>query len=160
MTLWYSCHITATQTINFSLFFTTFFAKTPVISRNATQLMCIILNWYTEHRRNSGGTTEHYPEHQRNTATYQRNTNVTPVEHPQINGTIQNEFKLKTSSTIQNGFNHTKPVKLRPSPKTIRKSLIFLQFQRVQKSNNPLKLTHGWILFNAPRLNNHPCFLK
>ena len=42
----------------------------------------------TEHRRNSGtprdsgGTTERYPEHQRNTPEYQPNTNVTPVEHP------------------------------------------------------------------------------
>ena len=42
----------------------------------------------TEHRwnsrapRNSGGTTEHYPEHQRNTPEYQRNTKVTPVQHP------------------------------------------------------------------------------
>ena len=41
-----------------------------------------------EHRRksgtprDSGGTTEHYPEHQRNTPEYQPNTNVTPVEHP------------------------------------------------------------------------------
>ena len=43
--------------------------------------------------QNSGGTTEYYPEHQRNTPEYQWNTNVAPVEHPQNNGTIQNEFK-------------------------------------------------------------------
>ena len=53
--------------------------------------------WNTEHRRNSGtprnsgGTTENYPEHQQNTPEYQRTTNVTPVEHPRNNGTIQNE---------------------------------------------------------------------
>ena len=52
-----------------------------------------------EHRRNSGtpwdsnGTTVHYPDHQRITPEYQQNTNVTPVEHPQNNGTIQNKFK-------------------------------------------------------------------
>ena len=40
----------------------------------------------TEHRRNSGttqnfgGTTERYPEHQRNTPGNQQNTYVTPVE--------------------------------------------------------------------------------
>ena len=38
--------------------------------------------------------------------------------------------------------------------------MIFWQFQGVQKSNNPFKCTHGWILLNAPNMNNHPCFLK
>ena len=33
-------------------------------------------------------------------------------------------------------------------------------FWRLQKSNNPFKRTHGWIDSNAPRVNNHPCFLK
>ena len=46
-----------------------------------------------EHQQNSGGTTEYYPEHQQNTPEYQWNTNVAPAEHPQNNGTIQNEFK-------------------------------------------------------------------
>ena len=30
-------------------------------------------------QRNSGGATEHYPEHQRKTPEYRRNTHVTPV---------------------------------------------------------------------------------
>ena len=49
----------------------------------------------TEHGppRNSGGTTEHYPEHQQNTPEYQRNINVLPLEHSQNNETMQNEFK-------------------------------------------------------------------
>ena len=68
------------------------------------------------------------------------------MEHPRTTETY------KTSSS--------KPVQLCPSPKTIRKSMIFWQLQGVQKSNNPFKRTHGWILFNALRLNNHPCFLK
>ena len=68
------------------------------------------------------------------------------MEHPRTTETY------KTSSS--------KPVQLCPSPKTIRKSMIFWKLQGVQKSNNPFKCTHGWILFNALRLNNYPCFLK
>ena len=51
-------------------------------------------NQNTEHRRNSrtprnsGGTTEHYPEHQQNTPDYQRNTNITPLEHSGITNHI------------------------------------------------------------------------
>ena len=44
--------------------------------------------------RNSGGTTEYYPENQRNNPEYQRNTNVTPVEHL---GTIE-PYKSKTKN--------------------------------------------------------------
>ena len=56
----------------------------------------------TEHRRNSGTprnsgrTTEHYPEHQRNTAEYQRNTNVTPGKYP---GTTE-PYKMKNNCSI------------------------------------------------------------
>ena len=56
----------------------------------------------TEHRRNSGTprnsgrTTEHYPEHQRNTAEYQRNTNVTAVKYP---GTTE-PYKTKINCSI------------------------------------------------------------
>ena len=56
----------------------------------------------TEHRRNSrtprnsGRTTEHYPEHQRNTAEYQRNTNVTAVKYP---GTTE-PYKTKNNCSI------------------------------------------------------------
>ena len=55
-----------------------------------------------EHRRNSGtpwnsgGTTEHYQEHQRNTREYQRNTNVTLVVHP---GTTE-PYKTKNNFSI------------------------------------------------------------
>ena len=52
---------------------------------------------------------------------------------------------------------------LAPNIKVIkisRKSMIYWQFQGVQKSNNPFKHTHGWIHSNALGVNNHPCFLK
>ena len=119
--------------------------------RNWCHLHVFIMAYYKTKKagtRNSGtrNTAEQWqnnwtlhPEHQRNTPKYQRNTNVTPVKYLQNNGTIQN--------------NSGKPVKLCPSPKTIRTAMIFWQFQGVQKSDNPFKRTHGWILFNAPRLN-------
>ena len=65
----------------------------------------------TEHRRNSGtsrnsgGTTEHYPEHQRNTPEYQRNTNVTLVEHPRTTESYNTKNKcsiFKRKFKLQN----------------------------------------------------------
>ena len=46
--------------------------------------------------QNSGGTTEHYLEHQQNTPEYKQNTNVTPVEHL---GTTK-PYKTKNNCSI------------------------------------------------------------
>ena len=66
----------------------------------------------------------------------------TPAEHPRI----PTEYQRNTSGTPQEQRNHTKRVQANQlsSPKTIRQSMIFWQFQRVQKSNNSLKRTHEW----------------